>query len=336
MHIGKSYRLTEFLGWTRRRAYVLLLLGLVPVTAYQLLGWHWLALPWPIAVLLGTATSFIVGFKNAQTYNRTVEAQQVWTSIVVVSRYWALICRDFPKDRRELPTLLRRHLAWLTALRYQARDKRVWETSSSWSNEEYRRRNFTVPEHETPLESELRKHLTEDELTDVLAVENKPAWLLGMQSDAIRQLYTNQDIVVLHHTEMEKTLKDLLDQQGRVERIKNFPYPRQYAVINSIFVWCFATLLPLTLVREFDRLNEVASGPLAGHMAWLAAPFAAFIAWLYAALDQVGASTENPFEGNANDVPITRMCMHLEDEFLGFLGELRPKPLPAPDGHIVL
>lgn len=335
MHIGKSYKLTEFIGWTRRRAYILLLLALVPVAAYQLLGWHWLALPWPIAVLLGTATSFIVGFKNSQTYHRTVEAQQVWTSIAVASRYWALICRDFPKDRREFPALLRRHLAWLTALRYQARERRVWENASR-SNEEYKRLNFTVPEHETPLESELRKHLSEEELIQVLAVENKPAWLLAMQSDAIRQLYTSQDIVVLHHTEMEKTLKDLLDQQGRVERLKNYPYPRQYAVINTIFVWCFAALLPLTLVREFDRLNELAGGPLAGHMAWLAAPFGAFVAWLYASLDQVGASTENPFEGNANDVPITRVCRQLENELRGLLGEAEPRPMPAPEGSIVL
>jgi len=263
MHIGKSYRITEFLGWTRRRAYVVILLGLVPIAAYQHLGWHWLALPWPIAVLLGTATSFIVGFKNVQTYHR-------------------------------------------------------------------------VPEHETPLQSVLRKHMNEEELTQVLAVENKPAWLLAMQSDAIRRLYTNQDIVVLHHTEMEKTLKDLLDQQGRVERIKNFPYPRQYAVINTIFVWCFATLLPLTLVREFDKLNDAVGGPLAGQMAWLAAAFGAFVAWLYAALDQVGTSTENPFEGSANDVPISRMCRQLENELRGLAGESGLTPLPAPEGPIVL
>ena len=38
---------------------------------------------------------------------------------------------------------------------------------------------------------------------------------------------------MLHHTEMQKTLKDLLDQQSKAERIKNFPYPRQYATINT-------------------------------------------------------------------------------------------------------
>src|SRR5262245_55103622 len=138
MHIGKSYKLTEFLVWTRRRAYVLLLLAFSSVAAYELLDLRWLAMPWPIAALLGPAASFIVGFQNAQTYNRTVEAQQVWTSIAQLTRYWGLICRDFPTDRNEFRVLIRRHLAWLTALRYQARGRRVWESQSK-SNDEYQR-----------------------------------------------------------------------------------------------------------------------------------------------------------------------------------------------------
>ena len=75
MKVSKSYKLSEFLVWTRRKVYVVLALAIVPVAVYQLLGQKWIALPWSLAVLLGTATSFIVGFKNAQTYSRTVEAQ---------------------------------------------------------------------------------------------------------------------------------------------------------------------------------------------------------------------------------------------------------------------
>ena len=81
MHIGKSYALTEFVRWTRRKSYILIAVATTQVAAYQLLGWHWLAMPWAVAALLGTAASFIVGFKNAQTYNRTTEAQQIWSSI---------------------------------------------------------------------------------------------------------------------------------------------------------------------------------------------------------------------------------------------------------------
>lgn len=121
MKISKSYKLSEFLGWTRRKLYIVLALAIIPAVVYQLLGQKWVALPWPLAVLLGTAASFIVGFKNAQTYNRTVEAQQVWTAIASASRYWGTISRDFPTNPRSTKVLIHRHLAWLTVLRYELR-----------------------------------------------------------------------------------------------------------------------------------------------------------------------------------------------------------------------
>ena len=336
MHIGKTYRPLEFLAWTRRRIYILIVIAFTSGAAYKLLGWTWLAIPWPVAVLLGTAASFIVGFRNSHTYARTQEAQQAWTSIAVTTRYWGLICRDFPKERGQLELLLRRHLAWLTVLRYQAREPRVWESTSLHSNREYQRKNYTVPEQTVPLETELKRVFTLPELPRLLESQDKLAWLMAEQSATLREIHQRQELSPPHHTEMQKTLKDLLDQQGRVEKIKNFPYPRQYAVINNLFIWCFSIVLPLCLVREFDKLGENLPPLLVGQMGWLALPFGVLIAWLYGTLDQVGRSTENPFEGGANDVPITHISRLLENEFRQLLGET-PLPLLAPPGrHILL
>lgn len=159
MHIGKSYGLTEFVHWTRRKIYVLITVSVLPVALYQLGGWHWLAIPWPVVAMLGTAASFIVGFKNAQTYNRTIEAQQIWGAIASSSRYWGLISRDFLSNLEKSHTLIYRHLAWLTALRNQLRGKRIWESAAHKYNFEYRRQVYDVPEHEVALGSELQKFL---------------------------------------------------------------------------------------------------------------------------------------------------------------------------------
>src|SRR5262245_7914380 len=142
MKISRSYKLSEFLDWTRRKLYIVLALATVPVVLYQLLGQKWIALPWSLAVLLGTATSFIVGFKNAQTYNRTVEAQQGWTAMVAASRYCGTISRDFPTTLQSARALIHRHLAWLTVLRYELRSRRAWESVTSDSNAEYRDRFY--------------------------------------------------------------------------------------------------------------------------------------------------------------------------------------------------
>jgi putative membrane protein len=336
MKIGKSFSLVEFLLWTRRRLYVLIALALIAPVLYRLLGQTWVAAPWPVAALLGTAASFIVGFKNAQTYQRTVEAQQVWTTIASLSRYWGTLCRDLPAQPESARPLIYRHLAWLTVLRYQLRGRRVWESTASRSNAEYRDKFFRVPEHETPLADELQKVLPEAELSRLGATRYKASHLIGAQSAGLRELAAQQSLGIPQQLEMQRTLKELIEQQSRAERIKNFPYPRQYARINSIFVWAFAAVLPFCLVREFDRLNDGLAGLLAGHMVWLAVPFSVLVSWMYVSLDQVGESTENPFEGGANDVPIAQISRLVEIELREMLGETDLPPLPHPANHIIL
>ena len=334
MNVGKSYRLAEFLLWTRRKFYVLVPLAAFPVLLIEYAGWQ-VQVPWVAVAVLGTAASFIVGFKNAQTYQRTMEAQQVWTAIAASSRYWGLVCRDFPSGGDPARTLVNRHLAWLTALRYQLRTPRPWETARKAPNAEYAKA-FTVPESRTPLDAELRKYLDDGDVARVVAARDKATLLLSLQSEAIRALFTGQQLVVLHHTEMQKTLKDLLDQQARAERIKNFPYPRQYAIVNAIFVWSFAALLPFGLAGEFARLGADSVVLPPALVTCLSIPFSVLIAWLYVSLDQVGESTENPFEGAANDVPISRICLLLERELRTMLGDTGLPALPRPENHIVL
>jgi putative membrane protein len=42
---------------------------------------------------------------------------------------------------------------------------------------------------------------------------------------------------------------------------------------------------------------------------------------MYTSLEQVGESTENPFEGGANDVPISTLCSIIERDLKEMLGE---------------
>jgi len=221
-------------------------------------------------------------------------------------------------------------------LRYELRSRRIWESVTSRANAEYRDRSYTIPETESGLELELAKYLPDHELEQLAATENKATRLISAQSTTLKDLLASQELTASYHTEMQKTLRDLLDQQSKAEWIKNFPYPRQYATINTIFVWCFAALLPFCVVREFDRLNDGILNLLAGHMAWLAIPFSALVSWMYVSLDQVGESTENPFEGGANDVPISQMSRLVEVELREMLGESDLPSLLHPKNDIIL
>jgi ion channel-forming bestrophin family protein len=336
MHAGRSYSLSEFLFWTRRTLFILLLLGLIPVVLYRVLGWTWVALPWSVVALLGTATAFIVGFKNTQTYNRTWEARQIWGGILNSSRGWGTSCLAFlPPDSAQPRALIRRHLAWLTALRYQMRESRAWENSTKAYNREYRRQ-YAIAEHDTPLEQELATHLQADELPRILSAKNRAAQIMALQSAALAALARNGQIDSFHHVELQRLVRDFLDHQGRSERIKNFPYPRQFATINAFFIRLFCILLPFGMLREFDALGDRVTGILHGHTVWLVVPFSLLISWVYSSLEQVGESTENPFEGGANDIPITQMSRTIEIDLLQMLGDTDLPPPLQPVNHILM
>lgn len=335
MHSGKSYKFSEFLLWTRRNIYITLIISIIPVLLYQLLDWKFIAIPWTVVALLGTATAFIVGFKNTQTYNRTWEARQIWGAILNTSRSWGIFSRDFINNSEKSKELVYRHFAWLTALRYAMRDSRAWETSSKAHNEEYKE-YYTIPEQETTLEYELAKYISTEELNDILKTKNRAVQLMSLQSKTLKELFTNKEIDSYQFVEMEKMIKDLLDQQGKSERIKNFPYPRQFATINSFFIKLFCILLPFGMLKEFDKLNEGMQGFMQGNMIWLVIPFSVLISWVYTSLEQVGESTENPFEGSANDVPISQMSRTIEIDMREMLGETDLPPALQAKNNIIL
>lgn len=335
MHAGKSYKLTEFVVWTRRNTYKALAISIVPVVLFQVFGMKWIAMPWAIVAMVGTAAAFIVGFRNSQTYNRTWEARQIWGSILNLSRSWGTMARDFINNPDASRKLYYRHFAWLTALRYAMRDSRTWETVNLDHNKEYQQ-FYDIPERATTLEEELGKYLEPGELTYILGTKNKAAQLLSLQSKATRELFDNKLIDEYRFVEMQRGIKDLFDAQGRSERIKNFPYPRQFSTISKFLVWLFCIMLPFSLLKEFDKLNDGVTGFLHGHMVWLAVPFSVLIAWVFTSLDQVGESTENPFEGSANDVPISQISRTIEIDMREMLGETDLPPALVPKNSIIL
>ncbi|NPA09348.1 MAG: multidrug transporter [Chlorobi bacterium] len=335
MHSGKSYKLSEFLIWTRRNIYITLIISIIPVVLFQIAGLKWLVIPWTVVALLGTATAFIVGFKNTQTYNRTWEARQIWGGIINSSRAFGTMSRDFINNPDKTKELVYRHFAWLTALRYAMRDSREWETVSKAHNEEYKE-FYSIPEKETALETELLKYISEDELKYILSTKNKATQLMSLQSKTLKELFLNKEIDSYQFVEMQKMIADFYNQQGRSERIKNFPYPRQFATINSFFIKLFCVLLPFGMLKEFDKLNESMEGIMKGNMVWLVIPFSALISWVYTSLEQVGESTENPFEGSANDVPISQMSRTIEIDMREMLGETDLPPALQPKNNIIL
>ena len=118
--------------------------------------------------------------------------------------------------------------------------------------------------------------------------------------------------------ELQKLLNDFYTHQGKCERIKKFPLPRQYAGMSFIFVAIFIFLLPFGLVGEFAQLGK--------YGIWLSIPFTAIVSWIFLMMELIGDYSENPFEGLANDIPMLSLCRVIEIDILEMLGE---KDIPS-------
>lgn len=313
MHTGSHYKISEFLLWTRRDIYILIILATIPTVLYQVFDLKWISIPWVPVALVGTAAAFIVGFKNTQTYNRLWEARQIWGAIVNTSRTWGIMSKDFVNaDKIEIEKLIYRHCAWLTALRFQLRKPQSWENTNKPHFKEYRT-YFKIPEWEGNLEEELKKYLSEGELDYVMSKKNKATQLIALQSKQLKSLRAEGRIDHYEYVEMEKRLAELYDHQGKAERIKNFPYPRQFASINLFFVWLLVVMLPFGMLNEFQKMCE--------QCVWLTIPFTVIVSWVFTSMEKVGEATENPFEGGANDIPMAALSRTIEIDLRDMLDE---------------
>ena len=343
MYTKRIFPVKGVIKWTRRHIFLFLLIATIPVFLFDIAGLKWLHVPWLPLGVLGTAISFLISFKNNASYDRLWEARKIWGGIVNTSRSWTIMVKDFIDNTHTKDTksdeeirnikkeLVHRHIAWLTALRYQLRAEKPWEshTKKDKGSSEFKEAHFLVCEDEVAIENAIKPYISEKEYKEVFAKGNKPSQILGIQSRRLKELMNTGLIEDFRHMEMTNVLVEFYTLQGKSERIKNFPYPRQYATINYIFVWIFIILLPFGIMEGFEGIGEHIFEDLAKHnshssfthkiqefiakhFVWFSIPFSAMLAWVFHTMEKIGENTENPFEGGPNDVPITDLSRGIE------------------------
>lgn len=314
----------------------MLLLAAIPTAIYAF-GFTFVALPWQPIAILGTAVAFVVGFKNNASYNRIWEARQIYGSVINDSRSFAYTLRDaIPEGKKSeiVKRMFYRHFAWLTALRFQLREPRTWENMQRSNNQEYQGSHYQIPEKISKLEDELKLYLSEKEYAYILSKKNRATQLSAMQSEELGELRRSDVINDFQWTQLQQGMAKFTDDQGRAERIKNFPYPRNFASIATYLLFLFVVMAPFGLLDQFANMGH--DTIFEGYSIWFNIPFSGLITWAFHTLDTVGESSVNPFEGSANDVPITQISRTIEIDMRDMLDETNlPEPI-LPKNNIVL
>jgi len=325
MHLGKKYTFTSYLVWTRRETGYLFLWSLFVTSLFELLHWTFLAVPPPLLEVVGIALAIILGFKNEECFKRVREALEIWEQIDSASMTWAnkltatLGTADAAEAAEGMKGFFYRHFAWLTVLRFTLRETKTWENIHEAGNAKFLA-DLPTPESRSNLNDELAAYLPDSELRTVMAYPGEKANLiLESQYRALGDLHRKNVFTANVFVDLTRVLDALGGFQSAAQRIKDYPYARNYYSITVILVKAFVGVVPFAL---FSFAQE--AGRFAGvehWTAWLNVVFSVFVGWIFMTLEKVGENSSNPFEGGPNDVPISFMARQIEIEMRLMLGE---------------
>lgn len=317
-----------------------MILAALVTCLYEILNIKWLQVPLTPVGLIGTAVAFMIGFQNNAAYDRIWEARKIWGGVVNTSRTFIITVRDSfylhrpeakKDEREELEIITNRHIAWLTAFRYAMRSKKPWEASYEHMHQKDTH-GWNTPEFSEKLEDELSPYLSEEEFQYVMTKDNKPNAIIGLQSKHLRRLADEGKIWDFSLLNMQGMLQELTALQGKSERIKGFPYPKQYGSIGYHFVHIFMWLLPMAIIPAFAAMGAkiAVTNPFIGdYFVWLNIPFTVIVIWVFNTMLRIGLAGENPFEGSPNDVPISNISRGITRDILQLIDE-DPEKIPEP------
>ncbi len=329
MQAGRRYTFFQTANWTRKYILLFLIWDTIPVSLYFFFGIEWVVIPWQPLSLIGIAVAFYLGFKNNSSYDRLWEARKIWGGIVNASRSFTVMARDFINNDEAVQQLsndqlmeirkkiVHRHVAWLHALAIEMRKVKKWEHDN---RKEKRLRKMLGVEYSETQFDRVRNMLSEADFDYVMSKGNRSSHLLSVQSKDLMQLRRKGIIEHFRHLQMQEMITEFYTLQGKSERIKNFPFPRQYATVNYFFAVIFILLLPFGMLDIFIEKGTQ-------FWLWMSIPFSVIASWVFWMMEMIGEYSENPFEGLYNDVPITNIATGIEIDIRQMLDE---EDLPDP------
>ena len=182
---------------------------------------------------ISTAISFFIAFFTSQAYDRWWEARKIWGSFVNDSRsFGRMVTTLFGKagGDSEIPAiqerLIRRHIAYLYAVKARLRDEGA-ETYSAY--------------------------LSEEDAGRVEGSSNIGNALLLIQGEEIDAAERASHIDVIRMAQFNDMLSRFSTSQGMAERIKGTVFPAHYASMIRISIWFFVLVFPAALSEEIGH-----------------------------------------------------------------------------------
>ncbi len=334
MYVRRSFKVPHMLADSCRDLGIVLVWTVLVIVLFEVGGYSALVLPVLPVTLIGIAVSLNLGFKSTSSYDRWWEARKQLGLLVVDSRTWATQVNSLIYDATRLATdelrkeLIYRQLAYVHAVAYQLR--RTSRLKTGGPKHIFARRRIVDSASVLLADPEVfARFLTPEEYATAGSMNNPATYLVRRQGERLRDLAREGLLDSVRQTTMMDVLADMDLAQGKCERIKNTPFPRQIAHFGTAFTWIFVLLLPLALLEVFEReaVQHNLSTIATHRYMYTMLPFALLISWVFLTIEKISDSTEDPFEGGVHDVPVSASCRTIEIDLKQALGETE---LPPP------
>jgi len=223
--------------------------------------------------LLGFAISMLLVFRTNTAYDRWWEGRKLWGALVNNSRNMAMKLETIlPMDDRKNRDFFRKSIsAFAVALHHHLHKE---QTRMELFEDEENRHVFQGIDWE--------KH-----------VPNQVALLMHRQ---VQQLYRDGVFTAEQLLFINAELQSFTDICGACERIKNTPIPFSYSVFIKKFIFFYVMTLPFGFVFQ---------------LGFYAIPVTAFVFYVLASLELIAEEIEDPFGGDANDVPTETLSRNI-------------------------
>jgi len=244
---------------------------------------HHLSIPLSIEAILGTAISILLGFRTSAAYDRWWEARIIWGGIINESRTLIRQALGFitPGDTKEhdVHQLVHYQVAWCYAL-----------TSSL---------------RKLPLSPEVKNQLSDAEYATLSDHANAPNAILKFMEDHLARLFKAGRIDSYHFAAMDQTLRNLCDNMGRCERIKNTVFPVFYTFLTQTAIFIFALVLPFSLIELVGAYTILTTVVVVG---------------TFSIIEMIATYLQDPFENRPSDVSMTAISRTIEINLLQMIG----------------
>jgi putative membrane protein len=258
-----------------------------------------------------------------------IVAIAIYTATIVFLEkdYFHLNDKSFVKNISILHTLLGGVISLLLVFRTNSAYDRWWEGRKLWGELTNNARNISVklasildekevkdreffkkiiPAFAYALKNHLLSGKAEWELFDEVLNEaqNKridrekhiPIQVSQLMYEHLFDLQKQGKITEIQLLFLNDEIKSFMNICGACERIKNTPIPFSYSVFIKKFIFGFVMTLPFSMMFT---------------LGYLSVPIICFIFYVLASLELIAEEIEDPFGGDANDLPMKSMAKNI-------------------------